>query len=274
MRLTTTNRIALITLALALGFAPAWAAPGDEAGSAEPQVRIERKVICDGENCSEHDGAGHKAIFIDADGNQQAMDDVHHWMGADGAEHMKMMMLGGGKGGFLGVGLTDLTAELRAHFGVPETAGVMVSKVVSDSPAERAGIQVGDIITLVDADEVTSGAALAHVISSQEKGTDVTLELWRDGRAQKLTATLDEHEAPAMARMPLMHRMHGAAGHGGERHMMIECEGENCGAGAGSYDCGGAEECEVRVECQEGGCTCTVNGANTDCAEIPGVPTE
>ena len=41
--------------------------------------------------------------------------------------------------GYLGVGLTELTPELRTHFGVPEESGVMVSKVEPGSPAEKAG---------------------------------------------------------------------------------------------------------------------------------------
>ena len=49
-------------------------------------------------------------------------------------------------GKVLGVGLTDLTPELREHFGVGGDAGVMISRVVEDSPAAKAGLRVGDII--------------------------------------------------------------------------------------------------------------------------------
>lgn len=273
MKSLTNNKIvALAILALVFGFTTAWAMPEETDEDSGQEIRIERRVHCEGDDCAEHHGAGHKAIFIDTDGNQQVLGGDHVWVGADGAQHMKMMMHGGQKGGFLGVGLTDLTAELRTHFGVPESAGVMVSKIVADSPAARAGLQVGDIITLVDADEVSSASALAHNIGGHEGGSDVTLEIWRDGKAQKLTATLDEHEVNRMARMPRIHAMHG--GDGGQRvkRIQIDCDSEGADCGAGSYDCGDAEECEVRVECTEGGCTCTVNGAAVDCAEIPGVP--
>src|SRR5262245_15606747 len=52
----------------------------------------------------------------------------------------------GGKhaGGFLGVQLIGITPELRQHYGVPKDAGVLVGAVEADSPAAKAGIQVGD----------------------------------------------------------------------------------------------------------------------------------
>src|SRR5262245_50302044 len=56
--------------------------------------------------------------------------------------------------GYLGVGLTDLTPELRTHFGAPEDAGVMVSKVEPGSPADKAGIKVGDVLASIDGKEV------------------------------------------------------------------------------------------------------------------------
>src|ERR1700674_1056075 len=51
------------------------------------------------------------------------------------------------KRGYLGVELSELTPELRAHFGAPESAGVMVARVAAGSPAEKGGLNVGDIIT-------------------------------------------------------------------------------------------------------------------------------
>ncbi len=63
--------------------------------------------------------------------------------------------------------------------------------------------------------------------------------------------------------------------------IMIRCDSddEECGttidiAGLDELDCGGAEECEVKVECQDDGCTCTINGEDAECSSIPGVPTE
>ena len=54
-----------------------------------------------------------------------------------------------GPRGFLGINLIDLTAELRQHFGVPVDRGVMISRILADSPAQKAGLEIADIVTAV-----------------------------------------------------------------------------------------------------------------------------
>lgn len=224
------------------------AAPAAVAVDEEKRVEIRKIVRCDGEDCTEeiHEG-GHRHK-----GRHQVMmlGDGHH----GGMHHLGMH----GGGTFLGVQLSELTPELRRHFGVPEDAGVMVSKVLDDSPASRAGVAVGDIISAVDGGAVASGRELARRIRGYDGGAAVNLEVWRGGSVQTLPATLEAREASAMA----------------QRRIVIECEdGDDCGYGFDTdFDCGGAEQCEVQVECHDGGCECTVNGEATDCSEIPGVP--
>jgi membrane-associated protease RseP (regulator of RpoE activity) len=95
---------------------------------------------------------------------------------------------------YLGVQLVDLTPELRAHFGVPEDAGVMISSVSEDSPAARAGIRVGDIISAVGAEPVRRSFELAHRIRAHEEGDAVELETWRDGSLMTFSTVLEEQE--------------------------------------------------------------------------------
>jgi hypothetical protein len=104
----------------------------------------------------------------------------------------------GSKGAFLGVHLTELTADLRRHFGVPEEAGVMVGKVVDDSPAMSAGLKVGDIITAADGEPVEGAWELQRAIMDHEAGEVVQLEVWRDGQVQTIEATLEERERPKL----------------------------------------------------------------------------
>lgn len=157
-----------------------------------------------------------------------------------------------GSGAFLGVYLTELTPELREHFGAPEDAGVMVSRVVSDSPAERAGVRVGDILTRVNADEVGSSRALKHSILGHDDGDTVDLEVWRDGRIETLAATLEVREGS------------------GHRMMAFGCdEGEDWHDFDFDFDCGEGEDCKkVVVRCDDGDCQCTQDGEEVDCAEI------
>lgn len=95
-------------------------------------------------------------------------------------------------GAFLGVEVLDLNESLRAHFGVPEGSGVLVSKVAEDSPAHRAGIQVGDILTRFDGEDVTSFRRLTSMVRGAEADDPANLEIWRDGKVETLSTTLDE----------------------------------------------------------------------------------
>lgn len=101
-------------------------------------------------------------------------------------------------GGYLGVGLVELTPELRAHFGVPEDAGVMIGSVEAESPAAAAGLEVGDILTAVDDAPMTSRSEVARAISGKADGESVTLAVFRDGRTLELTAEVEQRRRPQL----------------------------------------------------------------------------
>ncbi len=206
-------------------------------------------VIGDDADCGD-EGADceRRMVVIGDDGEQVEIGGDAVWAGDHG--HHGMHRLHHGKSGFLGVQMTELTPELRAHFGVPEDAGVMVSKVVDDSPASRAGVQVGDIISAVDGEAVGSAGALARAIRGREDGEAATLEIWRDGGLETLTANLEVREGHGVR-----HR---------KRAIRVHHDGDH------DFDCGGAGDCEIHVECDEGDCNCTVNGEAADCEDLHG----
>ena len=105
---------------------------------------------------------------------------------------------GRSKRGFLGVELTTLTPELRQHFGVSADAGVMVGKVIEESAAASAGFLVGDIITRVDGEPITSGSDLGRAVRQKDGGQTVEIEYWRDGHPATTTVVLDEQERCAL----------------------------------------------------------------------------
>ncbi|HSK75335.1 MAG TPA: PDZ domain-containing protein [Thermoanaerobaculia bacterium] len=159
LRATWAVALGLLTLAGSVQAAP----PGqDKEKDKDKQVRQERRrVVVVNENGKE------KVIELDGLGMRR---------------------------GYLGVGLTDLTPELRTHFGVPEDAGVMISKVEPGSPAETAGVRVGDILTAVDGKEIKSSWDVQWKIRAQEEGQPMPVEIWRNGKVQTLSATIEKRE--------------------------------------------------------------------------------
>ncbi len=107
-------------------------------------------------------------------------------------------MLLGGPRAYLGVSLNNLSPELNEHFGGPKQAGVIVESVASDSPAEKAGLRVGDIILSVDGNDVKSSADVRAALREKKQGDAVRLDVQRDRSRQSLVATVKEREAPRL----------------------------------------------------------------------------
>jgi membrane-associated protease RseP (regulator of RpoE activity) len=97
-----------------------------------------------------------------------------------------------GRRGFIGVTLLEITPELRVHFGAPKDAGVLVSDVRADTPAAKAGVEVGDVITAVDGKRVDSSGDVSRGIRSRKAGDTVALDVIRGGASRKLSVTVEE----------------------------------------------------------------------------------
>lgn len=91
-------------------------------------------------------------------------------------------------GSRLGASVQELTPQLGAYFGAE--AGVLVEAVTNDSPAARAGLRAGDVITTVNGTAVRSRSDVVRALATQ-KGT-VTLGIVRDKKPSTLSATLEE----------------------------------------------------------------------------------
>jgi membrane-associated protease RseP (regulator of RpoE activity) len=97
-----------------------------------------------------------------------------------------------GRQGRIGVRLLEMTPELRAHYGAPREAGVLVAGVEKESPASKAGIQVGDIITRAGADTIESAADLSRAVRRSRAGDTLKLEVSRDRATKQLTVKVEE----------------------------------------------------------------------------------
>lgn len=95
----------------------------------------------------------------------------------------------------IGVGTTQLTKQLADYFGVTDGKGVLVTSVSENSPAAKAGIKAGDVITAVDGEKIEGSGDLSRAINKQKDG-EVTLTIVRDKsqRMIKLTPEKTENE--------------------------------------------------------------------------------
>ena len=87
----------------------------------------------------------------------------------------------------LGVMAKPLTPELRAFFGPPNDGGVLVARVLPDSIAAHSGIRVGDVITKVGDQTVTTAADVTSALSSSTKAT-VPIQVVRDHKTIDMQA--------------------------------------------------------------------------------------
>jgi serine protease Do len=99
---------------------------------------------------------------------------------------------------FIGVGFQELTSELATHFGVPGAGGALVSSIVPNSPAERAGLQAGDVIVSVDGQAIHESRDLQRALLQRQVGAKVNLGVVRDKKQRSVA--LVTQEKPNLAR--------------------------------------------------------------------------
>jgi membrane-associated protease RseP (regulator of RpoE activity) len=98
--------------------------------------------------------------------------------------------------GRLGIVALQISPELRAHLGAPRDRGVLVDAVRPDSPAARAGLRVGDIVTEVDGDATRSASEVLDALGDRKKGDEVSIVALRSGQRVELRARLDSDPGP------------------------------------------------------------------------------
>jgi serine protease Do len=101
--------------------------------------------------------------------------------------------------GWLGVSIQPLTPELAKSFGARDTKGVLVSDVVPDSPAARAGLKAGDIVLEFEGRKVEAPGDLQRAVGLSSPGAEARVKVWRDQSEKTVTVKVgdapDEREA-------------------------------------------------------------------------------
>jgi len=94
--------------------------------------------------------------------------------------------------GWLGVMIQDVTRELAESFGMPHPTGALVSQVLPESPAEAAGMRVGDVILTFDGHKVHSSSALPPLVGTSPVERASTLKILRNGREREIEVVIGE----------------------------------------------------------------------------------
>jgi membrane-associated protease RseP (regulator of RpoE activity) len=103
-------------------------------------------------------------------------------------ENQEALVFALGSNRRIGVSTQSLTKQLADYFGVTDGKGVLVTSVSEDSPAARAGIKAGDVITAIDGEKIEGSGDLSRAINKQQDG-DVTLTIIRDKSPRTIKVT-------------------------------------------------------------------------------------
>lgn len=102
---------------------------------------------------------------------------------------------------WLGVNAQDADAALIKAYRAKGTSGVIITRITPESPAEKAKLEVGDLILTIDGRAVVSVREMTRMLSDKAIGKPITLSISRDGRTRDITATLaelkDDSDTPA-----------------------------------------------------------------------------
>src|SRR5580698_3992153 len=95
--------------------------------------------------------------------------------------------------GYLGVGLNDVTPENAKFFNLTGNTGALIASVTPNSPASRAGLKEGDVVTAVNGQPVESGSDLQVIVSEDAPGSKIDLDVVRNGQSEKMNLTVGEY---------------------------------------------------------------------------------
>ena len=176
----------LITLGFAALIAGLVALPGSSARRQDPAVapvqkhtHVQAKV----------DPAQQVIALQDALDNMELAD----LDSIDGDEDVQVFVNSGS--GWLGVGITEVTSDKLKELKLPAERGVLLGKIVPESPASKAGLKESDVITEINGQRVEGTEQFRRMIREIPSGRAAQFTVWRDGHSQTINVTLGKSEA-------------------------------------------------------------------------------
>ena len=108
--------------------------------------------------------------------------------------------------GWIGVQIQPVTSAIAESLGMKESKGALVAEPMTDSPAAKAGIRSGDVITALNGNPVKDARDLAMQIGGMAPGAAANVTIWREGAEKSVSLTLGEmpreHAPPVACRSP------------------------------------------------------------------------
>jgi len=101
--------------------------------------------------------------------------------------------------GRIGVAITEVTKDVAEPLGLPKASGALVRSVDPTGPADKAGLEVGDIILKFDGRTIEKSSDLPRLVGATRPGTKATLQVWRKGQTRELHVQVAELEADKVA---------------------------------------------------------------------------
>lgn len=130
-----------------------------------------------------------KDVYAVIEHKRQRESRAVHWFGDNGG-HFEFHA----DRGYLGVQLHDLDEDLASYFNVKLDEGVLVLKVMEDSPAEKAGLKSGDIIVEIDGETMNEASNVSEIIGEKDPEETVKITVLRHQKKMTLNATLDANQ--------------------------------------------------------------------------------
>jgi serine protease Do len=101
----------------------------------------------------------------------------------------------GSGGGWLGVGVSEVSAAKMKELKLPEERGAVLGRIVPNSPAAKAGLKENDVVTEINGQRIEGSEQFRRMIHEIPAGRTANLSVWRDGHSQNIKVTLGKPES-------------------------------------------------------------------------------